>query len=83
MRRAAKDRGLSPRPDERVARRGDERGEQIADRLLAHAAMAQMRIVEHRARTIAHRAALAATGRFGFDALHRADSRVDLAMKAG
>src|SRR3546814_10564645 len=70
MRRTMKDRRLSARPDERVAWRGDERGEQIADRLLAHAAMAEMGIVEHRARMIAHRAALAAARDLGFDAFH-------------
>src|SRR3546814_4725598 len=36
------------RPVDRIARHADQRNEEIARRLLAHAAMADMRRVEHR-----------------------------------
>jgi hypothetical protein len=48
-------------PAKGVARNANQGSKDIAHSLLAHAAMADMRAVEHGIRTIAHRAALAST----------------------
>src|SRR3546814_16090987 len=58
------------RPVDRIARHADQRNEEIARRLLAHAAMADMRRVEHRRPMIAHPAALAAARGPGFHPVH-------------
>ena len=60
--------GSPARPADRIARHTDQRDKEIARRLLAHAAMADMRGVEHRGHMIAHRAALAATRGFRLNA---------------
>src|SRR5215216_378353 len=56
--RAAKDTGLAPRPREIGERHAGERREIIAERLLAHAAMADARLGRHGIKRIAHGAAL-------------------------
>ncbi|MNL71125.1 hypothetical protein D3C87_1962330 [compost metagenome] len=61
---------LAACPDERVIGRGDERGKDVARGLLAHAAMAEMRIVEHGGCVVAHGAALAAAADLHLDAVH-------------
>src|SRR5215217_8527600 len=67
----AKARRRAARPGDRFARRCDKRDEDIADGLLAHAAMADMRVVEHFRGVIAHGAALAAAADFHCIALHQ------------
>lgn len=58
------------RPAERLIGRGDQRGKDIPGGLLAHAAMAEMRVVEHGRGAIANGPALAAAGDHGVDAVH-------------
>src|SRR3546814_19100848 len=58
------------RPVDRIARHADQRHEELARRLLAHAAMADMRRVEHRRHMIAPSAALAAARGPGFEPVH-------------
>lgn len=58
------------RPAQRLIRRGDQRRKDVASCLLAHAAMADVRVVQHGRGAIANRPALAAAGYRGFDAVH-------------
>lgn len=62
--------GCPPCPCKGIARDADQGGEEIAHRLLAHPAMADVRCVEHGGRMIAHRTALASAGNRAIDALH-------------
>src|SRR5690606_12977159 len=71
---AAPDGGRAARPDQGVHRRGDQRGEDVAHRLLAHAAMADMGVVEHGGGVVAHGAALAAAADFYIYAVHSSSS---------
>src|SRR5690606_4891175 len=65
---------LSTRPGDGLTRRGDQGGKDIAHRLLAHAAVADMGIVQHFARVVAHRATLATAADFHGIALHQLSS---------
>ncbi len=58
------------RPYERIARSCNQSRKHIPHCLLAHPAMTDMRVIDHRRSMIAHRAALAPAGDGGLDLVH-------------
>lgn len=68
--RTVPDARLAACPAERIIGRGDKRGKDVARRFLAHAAMAEMRIVKHSGCVEAHGTALAAAAHLHLDAFH-------------
>lgn len=68
--RTLPDAWLAACPAERIIGRGDERGKDVARGFLAHAAMAEMRIVKHGGCVVAHGTTLAAAAHLHLDAFH-------------
>ena len=71
---ALEQRWFTPRPLKRLARNADQCREEIAHRLLAHPAMADVRTVKEAGGMIANRAALAAAGHWDVEAFHNSNS---------